>query len=61
MLDSYLLAKLSGPKRSIKITDYFTCILANVNYCITCTACKKLYIGETGRQAWQSAVSSYIN
>ena len=22
---------------------------ANVIYCITCTLCKKLYIGETGR------------
>ena len=42
--------KLSGPKRSIKITDHFTCTSANVIYCITCTLCKKLYIGETGRQ-----------
>ena len=36
--------KLSGPKRSIKITDHFTCTSANVIYCITCTLCKKLYI-----------------
>ena len=42
--------KLSGPKRSIKITDHFTCTSANVIYCITCTLCKKLYIGETGRR-----------
>ena len=42
--------KISGPKRSIKITDHFTCISANVIYCITCTNCKKLYIGETGRR-----------
>ena len=42
--------KLSGPKRSIKITDQFTCTSANVIYCITCTLCKKLYIGETGRR-----------
>ena len=42
--------KLSGPKRSIKITDHFTCSSANVIYCITCTLCKKLYIGETGRR-----------
>ena len=40
----------SGPKQSIKITDHFTCTSANVIYCITCTLCKKLYIGETGRQ-----------
>ena len=39
-----------GPKRSIKITDHFTCTSANVIYCITCTYCKKIYIGETGRQ-----------
>ena len=42
--------KLSGPKRSIKITDHFICTTANVIYCITCTLCKKLYIGETGRR-----------
>ena len=37
-------------KRSIKITDHFTCTSANVIYCITCTYCNKLYIGERGRQ-----------
>jgi len=42
--------KISGPKRSIKITDHFTCTSANAIYCITCTLCKKLYIGETGRR-----------
>ena len=42
--------KISGPKRSIKITDHFTCTSAIVIYCITCTLCKKLYIGETGRR-----------
>ena len=42
--------KISGPKRSIKITDHFTCTSANVIYCITCTLCKTLYIGETGRR-----------
>ena len=42
--------KISGPKRSIKMTDHFTCTSANVIYCITCTYCNKLYIGETGRQ-----------
>ena len=42
--------KLSGSKRSIKITDHFTCTSTNVIYCITCTLCKKLYIGETGRR-----------
>jgi len=42
--------KISGPKRSIKITDHFTCTSANVIYCITCNFCKQLYIGETERR-----------
>ena len=42
--------KISGPKRSVKITDHYTCTSANVIYCITCTYCNKLYIGETGRR-----------
>ena len=42
--------KISEPKRSITITDHFTITSANVIYCITCTLCKKLYIGETGRR-----------
>ena len=42
--------KMSGPKRSIKITDHSTCTSANVIYCITRTYCDKLYIGETGRR-----------
>ena len=35
----YNVEKLSGPKRSIKITDHFTCTSANVIYHITCTLC----------------------
>ena len=42
--------KISGPKRSVKITDRFTCTSANVIYCLTCTLCSKLYIGKTGRR-----------
>ena len=42
--------KLSGPTRSIKIPDHFTYTSTNDIYCITCTLCKKLYIGETGRR-----------
>ena len=42
--------KISRPKRSIKIPDHFTCASANVIYCSTCTYCKKLFIGETGRR-----------
>ena len=36
--------------KHVKITDRFTCTSANVIYCITCTLCNKLYIGETGRR-----------
>ena len=43
-------SKISGPKRSVKITDRFKCSSANVIYCVTCTLCNKLYIGETGRR-----------
>ena len=43
-------SKISGTKRSVKITDRFTCTSANVIYCITFTLCNKLYIGETGRR-----------
>ena len=39
-----------GPKRSIKITDHFTCTSANFISCINCTYHKNLYIGETGRR-----------
>ena len=42
--------KISGPNRSVKVTDHFTCISTNVIYCITCTLCKKISIGETGRR-----------
>ena len=41
---------LTEPKRSIKITNRFTATSANVVYCITCSLCKKIYIGETGRR-----------
>ena len=49
--------KISGSKWSIKVTDHFTCTSAKVIHCITCTFCKKLYIGETerslGDQFWK--------
>ena len=43
-------SKISGSKRSVKITDRFTCTSASVIYCVTYTLCNKLYIGETGRR-----------
>ena len=33
--------KISGPNRSVKVTDHFTCISTDVIYCITCALCKK--------------------
>ena len=42
--------EIVGTKRSIKITDHFTCTPTNVIYCTTYTLCKMLYIGETGRR-----------
>ena len=42
--------KCSGPKNSTQITDHFDCTSCNVIYCIRCTACNQLYIGETGRR-----------
>ena len=35
--------KLSGPKRSIKITDHFTCTSTNVIYCIPCSLQKVIH------------------
>ena len=37
-------------KCSTQITDHFDCTSRNVIYCIRCTACNQLYIGETGRR-----------
>ena len=42
--------KMLGPKRSMKITDRFTCSSANVIYFITYAYYEKLYIGDTGRR-----------
>ena len=42
--------KLSGPKRSIKITDHFTCTSTNVIYCITCTLIHRRNRETTRRQ-----------
>ena len=41
---------ISGPNNSTQITDHFDCTSRNVIYCIRCTACNQLYIGETGRR-----------
>ena len=41
---------ITGPKSSHNITDYFDCVTSNVGYCIKCSRCNLLYIGETGRR-----------
>ena len=40
---------LQGPKKSFYIKKHFTCNTENVVYAISCTTCKMIYIGETGR------------
>ena len=41
---------ISGRNGSVEVTDHFTCISKGVIYCITCTQCEKIYIGETERR-----------
>ena len=41
---------ISGPKNPTQITNHFNCTSRNVIYCIWCTSCSQLYIGETGRR-----------
>ena len=41
---------VTGPKSSLNITDHFDCTTPNVVYCIQCSKCNQLYIGETGRR-----------
>ena len=40
---------ISGPKSNFVIRHNFTCT-SNIIYCISCSKCCKLYIGETGRR-----------
>ena len=40
----------SGPKRTVTITDHFTCISTNRINCTTYNLCKKISIGETDRR-----------
>ena len=41
---------VKGPKCSYQVSDHFNCTTSNIIYCITCTLCSKLYIGESGRK-----------
>ena len=40
---------ISGPKSNFVIRHNFTCTSFNIIYCISCSKCCKLYIGETGQ------------
>ena len=44
--------KISGPKRTVTITDHFSRISANLIYCITCTLCKKKYTSAKRAADW---------
>ena len=41
---------ISRPKSNFVIRYNFTCTSSNIIYCISCSKCCKLYIGETGRR-----------
>ena len=41
---------IQGPNGSYQVNDHFDCTTSNIIYCITCTLCNKLYIGESGRK-----------
>ena len=41
---------IRGPNGSYQVNDHFDCTTSNITYCITCTLCNKLYIGESGRK-----------
>ena len=41
---------IQGPKGSYQVNDHFDCTTSNIIYCITCTLCNKLYIGESDRK-----------
>ena len=44
------LTQITGPTYTVAVSDYFVCTSTNLIYCITCSVCFKLYIGETGRK-----------
>ena len=41
---------ISRPKSNFVIRHCFTCISSNLIYCISCSRCGLLYVGETGRR-----------
>eukprot|EP00061_Rhincodon_typus_P007443 g29149.t1 len=47
---------IPGPKKTFHIKQMFTCTSANVVYCICCSRCGLLYIGETKRRLGDHSV-----
>ena len=41
---------IEGTKGLYQVNDHFDCTTSNIIYCIACTLCNKLYIGESGRK-----------
>ena len=41
---------ISGSKSNFVIRHNLTCTCSNIIYCVSCSKCCKLYIGETGRR-----------
>ena len=48
LIDSFTV--ISAPKSTYNIKHNFTCTSTHLIYCISCSRCGMLYIGETGRQ-----------
>ncbi|XP_062918402.1 uncharacterized protein LOC134353856 [Mobula hypostoma] len=44
------LTTIQGPKQSFQVRQHFTCESAGVIYCVRCSRCGLLYIGETRRR-----------
>jgi hypothetical protein len=41
---------IRGPKSTFVVKGHYSCITSNVIYCIKCSVCQELYIGETSRR-----------
>ena len=51
---------ISAPKSTYNIQHNFTCTSTHLIYCISCSRCGMLYIGETGRHLGQGSVSIVV-
>ena len=51
---------ISGPKSNFVIRHNFTCTSSNIIYCISCSKCCKLYIGETDRRRLSDRFAEHL-